>query len=358
MTPFARPLVTGGGTVEAAPLALIDLERSDGVSGVAYLYCYTPPALAPVCRMLDAFGEVIAGEPAEPFRLERLLQSKLRLLGAQGIAGMALAGIDMALWDAAAKAAGLPLARLLGAAPRPIPAYNSNGLGLSGPERLADEARALLDGAGRGFRAVKLRLGYPTAAEDLAAVRAVREAVGDAELPVDYNQALSVAEAVRRIAAFEATPESAAGRGLAWVEEPVRADDYAGMAEIRRRTRTPIQLGENCWGPHDVARAIDAGACDHLMPDVMKIYGVTGWLRAAALAEAANLPVSSHLFPEISAHLLAATPTAHRLEYVDWAEPVLAEGLSIRDGAAAASEAPGSGIAWDEAAVARYRVSY
>ncbi|MBP6543395.1 MAG: mandelate racemase, partial [Piscinibacter sp.] len=118
-----------------------------------------------------------------------------------------------------------------------------------------------------------------------------------------------------------------------------------------------IQMGENWWGPHDMARCLALGACDLGMPDAMKIGGVTGWMRAAAIADAAALPISSHLFPEVSAHLLAASPSCHWLEYVDWAEPVLREPLKIENGQALLTEAPGSGIDWDEAAVERYRVA-
>jgi len=176
----------------------------------------------------------------------------------------------------------------------------------------------------------------------------VRRAVGDGvALMADYNQALSVAEALRRV-------EALAGAGLAWVEEPTLADDYAGHAQIRAKAALPIQMGENWWGPHDMAKGLAAGASDLGMPDAMKIGGVTGWLRAAALAEAAGLPISSHLFPEISAHLLAVSPTAHWLEYVDWAEPILQEPLHVAGGSVTAPEAPGCGIAWDEAGVQRH----
>jgi mandelate racemase len=131
----------------------------------------------------------------------------------------------------------------------------------------------------------------------------------------------------------------------------------AGHAEIRRRTRLRIQMGENWWGPHEMARCVALGACDLGMPDAMKIGGVTGWQRAAAIADAAGIPVSSHLFPEVSAHLLAASPTSHWLEYVDWAEPILLEPLKIENGQAVLTEVPGSGIAWDEDAVERYRLA-
>ncbi len=298
--------------------------------------------------MLANLEPLLVGRAVAPLDIDRDLQARFRLLGAKGPVAMALAGIDMAAWDALARAQGLPLVRLLGAAPRPVPAYNSNGLGLIGAERAAVEAKDL---AAPGFVAVKVRLGYDDAATDLAVVRAVRGAVGPGiTLMSDYNQGLSVAEAVHRL-------DLLAGEGLAWIEEPTLADDHAGHAEIRRRTRLRIQMGENWWGPHDMARCLALAACDLVMPDAMKIGGVTGWMRAAALADAAGLPLSSHLFPEVSAHLLAASPTAHWLEYVDWAEPILRQPLKIEDGHAVLRDEPGSGIDWDEAAVERHRVA-
>jgi mandelate racemase len=329
--------------VEAAPLVLIDLETAEGITGRSYLFCYTPLALAPVARLLDGLGAVLAGAPVVPLDVERSLQQRFRLLGPQGLTGMAMAGIDMACWDAAARAAGLPLVRLLGGASRPLRAYNSNGLGLVGADAAAREAATLLDG---GFRAAKVRLGYPTVAEDLAVVQAVREAVGPGvKLMTDYNQSLDVPEAVRRAHALD-------GLDLEWIEEPVRADDYEGCARVARAARTAVQIGENCWGPHDIERAIRIRAADRLMPDAMKIGGVTGWLRAAALTQAAGIPTSTHLFPEVSAHLLAIAPTADWIEYVDWASPVLREPLAVADGHVRAPDRPGLGLEWNETAVA------
>ena len=245
---------------------------------------------------------------------------------------MAMAGIDMAAWDALARAAAMPLARLLGGTLRRVPAYNSRGLGIIGAARASAEAVELI---APGFTGVKVRLGYPDPHTDVEVVRAVRRAIGDGvQLMSDYNQALSVAEATCRVEALR-------DEGLAWIEEPTRADDHEGHAQIRRKARVPIQIGENWWGPHDMAKSIAAGSCDLGMPDAMKIGGVTGWLRAAALAEAAGLPISSHLFPEISVHLLAVSPTAHWLEYVDWAEPILQTPLRIDSGEAVIADGPG-----------------
>jgi len=333
--------------VQAAPLVLIDLETEEGVVGRSYVFCYTPVALGPVTQLVTGLGEGLRGQEVAPAVLEDGLQRKLRLLGAQGLTGMAMAGIDMAAWDALGKACGLPLVRLFGGEPRTVAAYNSNGLGIIGPERAAAEARELV---APGFRAIKVRLGYPDLETDLAVVRAVRGAVGPGvELMTDYNQCLTVAEAVRRVRRLDE-------EGLVWVEEPTLAEDYKGHAAIRAQAKTPIQIGENWWGAREMAKSLEAGASDFVMADAMKIGGVTGWRRAAALAEAAGKPMSSHLFPEFSVHLLAVTPTCHWLEYVDWADPILREPLVVSGGFAVAPERPGVGIEWNEEAVGRYGV--
>ena len=345
--PMRRPLQTSGGTVRIAPLALIDLVTEEGVTGRTYLFCYTPLALKPVVQLLQNLSAFLKGDAVAPLELDAKLQRTFRLLGASGFSGMAMAGIDMAAWDTLARAQGLPLARLLGGECKRVPAYNSCGLGIIGASRAAGEAIEL---AAPGFKAVKVRLGYADARDDVEVVRAVRRSVGDKMLLMsDYNQSLSVAEAMRRCDAL-------ADEGLAWIEEPTRADDYEGHAQIRRKSRVPIQIGENWWGPHDMAKSLAANASDFGMPDAMKIGGVTGWQRAAALAEPLGLPISSHLFPEVSAHLLAVSPTMHWLEYVDWAEPVLQQPLRFDNGDALIPDGPGTGIDWNEEQVQRHLV--
>jgi mandelate racemase len=235
----------------------------------------------------------------------------------------------------------------LGGTRKPIRAYNSNGLGLMGLEALAKEADELLEG---GFRGVKLRLGYPTLEEDLAAVKAVRARLPrGVSLMVDYNQALSVEEALRRGRALD-------GEGLAWIEEPIRHDDYRGAARLAAMLATPIQIGENFSQPYALEEAIAAKACDLVMPDLERIGGVTGWLRAAQIASEARMKMSSHLFPEVSAHLLAVTPTADWLEYVDWAAPLLEEPLRIVDGEAQIPSRAGNGLEWNKKAIERFRI--
>lgn len=344
VAPMNFALGTSAGSLRAAPILLIDLTTEEGITGRAYLFCYVPAAASAIATLLDEAVAAVKGDRVAPVDLWAKLSRRFRLIGVQGIVRMAMAGLDMACWDALARAAGLPLATMLGGAPRPIPAYNSSGLGLMPAGQLADEAVKLVSG---GFRAVKLRLGYPTLQEDLAALDAVKRALPDeAAVMVDYNQALTVAEALRRCRALEQ-------EGIYWLEEPIRHDDYSGNARLTKDLKAPIQIGENFNQPHGMAAALAARASDYVMPDAERIGGVTGWRQAAALAAAAGIEMSSHLFPEVSVQLLAATPTCHWLEYVDWADPILCEPLEIRDGAAIVPERPGSGMEWDEAAVAK-----
>jgi mandelate racemase len=337
-----RPVETASGVMRTAPLVLIDLFTEEGVTGRSYVRCYTPVALRSLVRLVADLEDLLRGTSAAPATVERALQRHFRLLGPQGLTGIAMAGIDMALWDALATACGLPLVTLLGGRPGPIPAYAS--LRSMSPGAAAAEAEEVL---ALGFGAVKVKVGRGVLADDLDTIRAVRRAVGDGvRLMVDYNQSLSVADAIDRARALDR-------EGLHWIEEPTRADDVEGHARITAAAGTAIQLGENWWGPHDMARSIAAHASDHVMLDVMKLGGVTGWLRAAALAEASGLPASSHTFPELSVHLLGVTPTCHLLEYLDHAGPILQEPVRIEDGQAVTPERPGSGLEWDEDAVRR-----
>jgi len=345
--PMNHVLGTSAATVRAAPLMLVDVETEEGITGHAYLFCYVGAAARGIASILEEIERQAKGAAVAPVELWSKLSRRFTLIGVQGIVRMAMAAFDVACWDALARAAGLPLATLLGASPRAMRAYNSNGLGLMGPDALRREADELLEG---GFGALKLRLGYPTLAEDLAAVRAVRERLpAGVELMVDYNQALGVDEAIARGRALD-------GEGLAWIEEPIRHDDYRGCARVAAALATPVQIGENFSQVHAMAEALEADACDLAMPDLERIGGVTGWQRAAALAYARGMPMSSHLFPEVSAHLLAATPTAHWLEYVDWAAPLLEQPVEIRDGFVQPSTRPGNGLEWKADAVQRYRM--
>jgi len=346
--PLNFVLGTSQDVVRNAPLLLIDLETEEGITGRTYLFCYLRAAAPAIMSLLGEVERVVKGDRIVPADLWAKLARRFTLIGVQGIVRMAMAGFDTACWDAAAIAAKLPLARLLGAEPKPIPAYNSCGLGLKDDlGALAAEAETLLAG---GFGAVKLRLGYPTLAGDIAAVHAVRKRIGDqVHLMVDYNQALSVDEAAARGCALDT-------ENIYWLEEPIRHDDYAGAANLARALKVPIQIGENFSLPAAMAVAIGQKAADYVMPDLERIGGVTGWRQAAEIAAANHMPMSSHLFPEVSAHLLAATPTGHFLEYVDWANVLVEEPLAIAGGHATVPQRPGNGMVWNKQAVERYRI--
>lgn len=352
-TPVEVPLNFVLGTSQQAlrqvPLLLIDLETEEGITGRCYLFCYLRAAQPAIVSLLGEVESLTKGERIDPAILSAKLTRRFTLIGVQGIVRMALAGFDTACWDALAIAAGTPLVAFLGAEAKPIPAYNSCGMGIKDDlGELADEAETLL--AIGGFRALKLRLGYPTLEGDIAAARAVRKRIGDdVALMVDYNQVLSLDDALARGRALDA-------ENIYWLEEPIRHDDYAGAARLARELKTPIQIGENFSLPAGLQMAIDAGAADYVMPDLERIGGVSGWRQAAAIAAAHKIKMSSHLFPEVSAHLLAATPTCHYLEYVDWANELLDEPLVIADGCAIVPQRPGSGMMWNKQAVARYRV--
>ena len=340
-----RPVQTSSGEIPTAPLVLIDLETREGTTGRAYVFSYTPLALEPLRRLVENLGTTLEGDALAPLAIERKLQAMFRLLGPQGLTGIAASGIDMAAWDTLARAHDLPLVELLGGGKKWVPAYGS--LRTMHRESVMEEAREL---ASLGFDAYKVKIGHGDVRADLEAIFALRGVIGDdAKLAVDYNQSLSVTGALERVRFLD-------DEGLYWIEEPTRADDFAGHARIAEEARTPIQIGENWWGPHDVQKSLEAGACDYGMPDAMKIGGVTGWVRAAALAEPSGLPLTSHVFPEVSAHLLAASPTAHRLEYLDHAGPILEKPIRIEEGQVCVPEGPGIGIEWDERAVERFLI--
>ena len=310
--PLTHPLQTAAGQLDEAPLVLIDLSTEGGVVGRSYLFAYTHLALGPLTGLVTNLADVVVGLPLAPADVAHAVSARFRLLGPKGLPTMALAGVDMAAWDALGRVLDQPVCRLLGGAPRPIRAYGS--LKAMRPDAAAAEAGEL---RAYGFDAYKGRVGYGSLDDDRAVIAALRSAVGaDARIAVDYNQSLTVPEASRRLARL-------VDEDLLWVEEPTDADDLDGHARIRGDAPMPVQLGENWWGTREMATSLAAHASDLAMVDVMRIGGVTGWRHAAALADAANVPLSSHLFPEVSAHLLAVSPTADRLEFLDVASPVL-----------------------------------
>ena len=343
--PLDTPHASASGVLTESPLALTEVHTDSGAIGRSIVFTYTRAALKPTADLIRNLEPLVSGDLLAPIAVEDKLARRFRLLGTQGLVGIAIAAIDMALWDALAHLHGISLMRLLGGAAKPLRAY-----GAVGYEGAADSARTAENWVRQGFAGVKAKIGYPSVHEDVAVIRAIRKAIGPSTaLMVDYNQCLAPAEAVERMRHLDE-------EGLTWVEEPTLAHDYAGHAVIARAARTPIQCGENWWGVLDLQHALDAGASDLVMPEVMKIGGVTGWMRSAALAHAKNVPVSTHLWPEVSAQLLCCAPNAHWLEYATWWNPILAEPLPIEKGVPVIEEAPGSGVGWNQAALERFAV--
>lgn len=344
LVPLPAPHRTASGTIDAAPLVVVGVRTSSGTEGHSYIFAYTPLLLAGLAEIVHQLGALLVGHPLAPFDRTGALEARLRLAGKQGLAAMAVAGLDMAMWDALARAMALPLASLLGGAPGPVPVYDS--LGQMSPD---EAAQAVETSLAAGFRAVKIKAGSPDVATDVATLKAMRRVAGsDLPIMIDFNQAFAVDDAIRRIDRIETEV------ALTWIEEPTRAEDEVGHAQIAAAARTPIQLGENWWGLIDMRRAIEANASDVVMPDAIKIGGVTGWLGARALAEAAGLRLSSHLYGEASAHLMAVTPTAHFIEWFDVAGAVNLERPRIHDGRLLPFDGPGSGFRPDPDALDRF----
>jgi mandelate racemase len=347
LVPLRRPVVSKVGMFGEWPLILIDLYTNEGIVGRSYLEPYLTNAAQYIVPVINHLAAAYLGKPLAPLDDFQSNRRSLNLVGYEGVAMIAVSGLDMAIWDALAKAAGMPLAVLLGGSLGPVPAYNSNGLWLTEVAALAKEASALV--AEGQFSGLKLRLGRERLADDLTAIREVRAAVGDdVKLMVDFNQGLSFGDALTRCHALDE-------QDLYWFEEPVTYSNLAGCARLAHELNTPVQLGENFYGPRDLYDAIQCGACDYVMPDLMRIGGISGWLRAAPIAAAAGIQVSTHLYPEAAAHLLRATETAHWLEWQDWANPILKEPFIVEDGCLQIPNVPGTGIDWEEAAVQRYR---
>jgi len=345
VVPLKRPVKTAFAVIDSGPLVLIDVETDQGVTGRSYIFAYTKLTLKPLQLLLEEIGRELIGKPVAPFDLMKAMDARFRLLGWQGLVGMAVSGLDMAYWDALGQIAGRPVAELLGGSAKPIPAYDSYGV----VDPVTDE-RALRRSLDQGFRGMKIKGGDGDAANDERVVKGVRALIGpDIALMIDFNQSLDPREAKRRIARL-------APYDLQWVEEPVPQENLSGHARVRETSPIPIQAGENWWFPRGFAEAIAAKASDFIMPDLMKVGGITGWLQVAGQAEAASIPTSSHLFAEASAHVLPVTPTAHWLEFLDFAGAILARPAEIVDGKVTA-RGPGLGLEWNEPAVAKYQVT-
>ena len=255
-------------TIKEWPLILIDLYTEEGIVGRSYLEPYIAKSMKYLIPALNDFAGIFSGRQINPVELFDLARKSLHFVGYQGLSMIAVSGLDMAAWDALAKAANMPLCVLLGGSVGPVKAYNSNGLWLNLPDAVAAEAVVLRDQG--AFAGLKLRLGRERIEDDLATITAVRKSVGDEmKLMVDFNQGLHFGEALERCHMID-------DLDLAWIEEPIVYDNFRGYAQLAAELKTPIQIGENFYGPRDLYCALEHKACDYVMPDFMRIGEVTG----------------------------------------------------------------------------------
>jgi L-alanine-DL-glutamate epimerase-like enolase superfamily enzyme len=257
------------------------------------------------------------------------------------------------LWDLKCRRANEPLWQCAGGAQPRVPVYTTEGGWLHHPRaQLVDEAQAAQAG---GFRGAKIKVGRPTIAEDVDRLGAVRNAVGDAfEIMVDANQAFTVSEARRRAQAF-------APFGLAWLEEPLPAEDVSGHVELAAMAPMPIAVGESLYHPSHFREYLERRACSIVQVDCARIGGITPWLKVAHLAEAFNLAVCPHFLMELHVSLTAAVPNGAWVEYIPQLDAITTSRMTIDDGFAVPPSSPGLGIDWnftaiEDAAVARATV--
>ncbi len=329
---------------------IVRIECDDGASGVGYTYTIGTGGSSVVALLRDHLAPRLVGrdpECVEAVWKDLFFHTHATAVGA--ITSLALAAIDTALWDLRCRRHGLPLWKAAGGAQAKVPVYTTEGgwLHLAERELVEQTIAAKAD----GFRGAKIKVGRPHVSEDVARLAAVREAVGDAfELMVDANQCFTVAEAIRRARAFEPF-------GLAWLEEPLPAEDLGGHAELAAQTSIPIAVGESLYHPSHFREYLERNACSIVQADVARVGGITPWLKTAHLAEAFNAPICPHFLMELHVSLTAAVPNAAWVEYIPQLDELTSSRLAVDAGFASAPSTPGLGIEWDWPAIERRAVA-
>jgi L-alanine-DL-glutamate epimerase-like enolase superfamily enzyme len=327
-------------------LVTFEVQTDEDVTGFGFTYTVGHGGSAILALLEDEIAPALAGRDARDVdAIWHDLHARLHFVGRSGAAAVAIAAADIALWDALALSAGLPLYRYLGVHRTEIPAYASAvNLALSA-EELVEEMAAF---RARGFAAVKMKVGK-TLREDVDRVGAVRDAIGDdCALMVDANMAWDLAEATRRLRALEPFEPG-------WLEEPLPPHDVTGYAELQRGSSVPLAAGETLFTPEEFSSYFASCAIRVPQPDVVRL-GITGWRRVASAALELGLPVAPHFIPEIHVHLACAIPNALELEYLPIFELLLERPVEIDGGVARPSEAPGHGMRFSDEVLAPYRV--
>ena len=334
------------------PIVTLQVETDDGIAGVGVTY-FGGALTGTLKSAVDELGALMVGE--DPLRVEAVV-AKLRAAagsaGPGGIFHLALSALDMALWDIRGKALNLPLWKLLGGARERVPTYASGALmrGLS-LDRVVTAAGRLKD---KGFREMKTQLALPgdtSPAKEVERMRRVREAIGpDIKLMCDINQRWRVEQAID-------IGHRVADVGLFWLEDVTTCDDYQGLARVNAALSTPIAGGEYVWGIVPFRNMIEARSVDYVMIDLIRVGGITQWLKVAGMAEAFNLPVVSHVIPEIHSHLVAAVPNGLTVEYMGWMLKLF-EGTAVLDkGELVMSDRPGLGLTFNQETITRHGVT-
>ena len=347
--PLRRPIVSSVGHYEKWPFVITEVALENGIVGNSYICPYLVNYTQPIESVIRELFKIFENKSLAPNEFYEIGMRQLSLLGRSGIAMYALAALDIAFWDASAKHADLPLCVHLGGSLAEVKAYNSGGLWLLPPEELASQASELRKEG--DFSALKIRLGRPELTSDLRAIEAVRDQMHqNDDLLSDFNQVLSFTDALQRLKGLD-------NQGLYWFEEPIPYHEFRNYAELRERVSTPLILGENFHGVDHAMLSLEQGSGDAIMPDLMRIGGISGWLKTAALAEAYNKPLSSHLYHEVSAHLMRVTPTADYLEWMNWVDPLLKEPYQVKEGHLVIPDRPGVGLEFRRDMIDRYKVS-
>ena len=327
----------------------VRITDADGQNGLGYSYTIGQGGSAVMALLRDdLIGQLIGCEAEEIGGIWRDLLFSMHALAVGPVSSLALAAIDIALWDLRCKRAGLPLWRMLGGAKQSVPMYTTEG------GWLHIDTKALVDDAlaaqARGFSGSKVKIGKPHLAEDRARLAAVRAAVGpEYEIMVDANQSFTLSEAKRRAAMLESLD-------IAWFEEPMPADDVAGHATLAAGTSVPVAVGESLYSPSQFKDYLAQGGASIVQVDVARIGGITPWIKVAHMAEAFNVAVCPHFLMELHVSLVCAIPNAPWLEYIPQLDSLTRVGMRMEKGRAYPSDTPGIGIDWDMAAINARRI--
>jgi L-alanine-DL-glutamate epimerase-like enolase superfamily enzyme len=319
---------------------LLTLRCSDGVEGTGYAYTIGTGGSSVMALLHDHLAPRLLGR--NPLQVEAIwkdlfFHTHATAVGA--ITSLALACVDTALWDWRARRQDLPLWQLLGGAQSRVPVYTTEGGWLHlGADELVVQTLAA---QAQGFQGAKIKVGRPHVSEDVARLSAVREAVGPGfDIMVDANQGFNRPEALRRAAAF-------AGLDLAWLEEPMAAEDVSGHRQLRAQTAIPVAVGESLYHLSQFREYLEQGACSIVQPDVARIGGITPWIKVAHLAEGFGVPVCPHFLMELHVSLCAAVPNATWVEYIPQLDDITTSRIRVEGGYAWPPDTPGLGIAWD-----------